>query len=638
MLKSILLTFATVIFLVLSSELVAQTAAEKDIERIYKEKLRFDIDEIIEAVKNNKPLNLKGKIKDQGDKLLSGDGKVSKSNYSESEVHAAINPNDPNNIVISPIRMNPSNPSNALVCPVYYTTDGGDTWQESVFETSPHKKNIIMMGGGDPVLAFDANGRVYLSWIMLGISFTSQQMNEADSVYTAIYWAYSDNGGETWKRSSNDRIFYIAQKATFYTNQLGSPVLDLGGMGDKQWMAIDLTNSIYKNSLYTSFVDISINLSAGTQNYDMYVSRKRGNNNSFEDSRALVSKGNYDLVQFGSIDVDAKGHVHVMFYGIKGSSQALYHSVSKDGGVTFSNEKKISNFIFNGGNFSTQNPNETITGVTAQRFYPSPYMAVDKRQGKNNVYATWTGDGINAALNQGKDIYFARSSDNGASWSTPIVVNDNTDANNSNFYSNITVSPEGKVVITWYDRRADSGDRHTEHYMAVSYDEGKTFDINKKITTQSSDFSRVGLMNEGFGIGEYCAVVADSKYAYPVWADGRTNNGNLNIYFAKVDISTNSSGNVDNVNIVNSDFTITKIFPNPAENAINVSFELKSKSKVNIFISDLNGKKLREIVSQDFNKGEYSLNYDISSFTSGSYFIYAEYNEGYAVKKFNVLK
>ena len=145
-------------------------------------------------------------------------------------------------------------------------------------------------------------------------------------------------------------------------------------------------------------------------------------------------------------------------------------------------------------------------------------------------------------------------------------------------------------------------------------------------------------MNEGFGIGEYCAVVADSKYAYPVWADGRTNNGNLNIYFAKVDISTNSSGNVDNVNIVNSDFTITKIFPNPAENAINVSFELKSKSKVNIFISDLNGKKLREIVSQDFNKGEYSLNYDISSFTSGSYFIYAEYNEGYAVKKFNVLK
>lgn len=626
-------SFIKIAVLILISLSINAFAENKinDLERIKKEKIRFEIHEIINAVQENRPISTSAIIMKES-KFLSEDGAVSKSTFPESEVHAAINPIDSNNIIVSPIRQNINNPSNAITCPIYYTNDQGNTWFESQFITSPHKDEIMMAGGGDPVIAFDKNGRAYLSWIMLGIEMAGSQ--QIDSAFTAIYWAYSDDGGATWTRSENDRIFYKAAKGTFYS--YFNPVIDLGSMADKQWMAVDLSNGEFNNSLYTTYVKLDIDVNSGTQNFNMYLANKRAGNNYFDDEKVLFSKGTYDIVQFGSLDVDANGHIHVTFFGGKNEELALYHNVSTDGGKSFGNESLISNFIFIGGQFSSGQ--DSIIGISTTRLYPSPYMAIDKRIGKSNVYIAWTADGITKNELNGKDIYFARSTNNGLSWETPIRVNDDEKSKLiSNFYPNINVNPDGKVIVTWYDRRADQSDIETHHFMAVSNDYGETFSFNKQLTSQASDFRFIGKRNSEFGIGEYNAVVSTSGYAFPVWAEDRSGNGDVRVYFAKVDYDPENVSSVESVRDISNDLIINNVFPNPANSILNLDLSIKKPINLKIFITDIQGNLISELLNNNIS-GQQNLSFDVSKFAQGSYYLYFDYDNSYAIQRINIIR
>ncbi len=62
------------------------------------------------------------------------------------------------------------------------------------------------------------------------------------------------------------------------------------------------------------------------------------------------------------------------------------------------------------------------------------------------------------------------------------------------------------------------------------------------------------------------------------------------------------------------------IFPNPAENYFNISFQLDQKNKTNIVISDLNGKEFQnEIIEQ--TSGLYTRQFDMKNYAKGTYLI-----------------
>ena len=75
----------------------------------------------------------------------------------ESELHVAINPYDSNNIVLAVMKGTFDSDTFSRIS-LYYTQDYGETWQKSDF----NGKTPGTFGAGDPVLAFDRNGRVYL--------------------------------------------------------------------------------------------------------------------------------------------------------------------------------------------------------------------------------------------------------------------------------------------------------------------------------------------------------------------------------------------------------------------------------------------------------------------------------------------
>jgi hypothetical protein len=103
-----------------------------------------------------------GGDQDGSESPLTAGQKAVSTGTPESEVHAAINPTDTTNIVVGPIHISPAS---GMILPIYYTTNFGASWTKSSYQAIPYEFGAQISGGGDPVFAFDADGKVYMSWI-----------------------------------------------------------------------------------------------------------------------------------------------------------------------------------------------------------------------------------------------------------------------------------------------------------------------------------------------------------------------------------------------------------------------------------------------------------------------------------------
>ena len=161
----------------------------QDFKSKLKNKIRVDVEKL--DMYRSLPGNFSG---DEKTYLRGGDGQeilVSDHGEPESELHAAINPTDTNNIIVGVMRNNPNLALNPLEFPVYYSTDFGATWTQSSFN-GVQTNGLLLAGGGDPVLVFDSEGNAYLSWLTLSI-------NPVDfSGEMVLHFAKSADMGATW--------------------------------------------------------------------------------------------------------------------------------------------------------------------------------------------------------------------------------------------------------------------------------------------------------------------------------------------------------------------------------------------------------------------------------------------------------
>ncbi len=584
----------------LPSLLIAQDSVKKSREEILKElyekKMHFENT-------GETPQNTGQAFKNKN----SSETDISNNALAESEIHAAINPNDSSKIIVSAIKRNLAN---GLFTPVYYTGDYGKTWQESNFKTSSNAAN----GGGDPVLAYNDNGRAFLSWI----SVSGQQSNTK----WGMYWAYSDDNGQTWNRG-NDTIF-------FKTGDITS----LDGVADKQWMAVDRSpTSNYYNNLYVVYSK----LGGIGANSEIIVKTKEAGELTFNDQSASFGS-DFIRVHFSDIKVDVNGEVHVTFWGIKRfqGGSGIYHTISKDGGQSFSTPTKVSDMYLY--KYDNNDPEaDTITGIKNDRLYPSPHLAVDNSNGPNqgNIYVTWTAQGVGQKSTEGTDIYFSKSQDGGLTWSDAKDITVDNKPKLHQFYSNIDVNPDGKVVLSWYDRQEDPNNELTHYYSAFSSDGGETFRGHNAVSKQPTDFSTVGSKNNGFGIGEYNEVLTTSTHVIPFWSDGRNNNGDLDIMTAFVPYEEFPTSKARYTSI-NGDFSITKLYPNPASSKLNIDYKAQKTQSLNIRILNPQGKLVKRIQNRSVTKGESKLELDLTQLKPGAYFLSIDGANGIYAAPFEV--
>jgi hypothetical protein len=357
----------------------------------------------------------------------------------------------------------------------YRSTDGGRTWSVSLLpgfpgDTSPEGTSSPLQNFNlttDPVLAFDRSGNLYYTGVAVKVDPTSNEILDL-----ALFVAKYVNDGQDYS---------------------GATLIDAGprplNCCDKPWIAVDTSTGPHSGNVYVVSAGLAFTRSTdGGQTFSRPPHRP---NNSFA----------------SGVTVDATGNVFVVLpYD---SPEGILVARSSDGGVSFESPVVAAGFV----------PVFQLPG-NSFRVLTLPQIAADE----SGVYVVWDDFGTGDS-----DVLFVRSADGGASWSSPLRLNDATTGHQ--LFPTIAAA-SGKVSVAWYDSRLGQLSNGTiaglDVFYTVSLDGGASFvGENLRVTETSFDPNRV-LRTDPVGqeldrpfIGDYIHIATSSTAAHPIWTDNR---------------------------------------------------------------------------------------------------------------------
>lgn len=529
----------------------------------------------------------------------------SNQGYNELEPFIAVNPTNSNNLVLSYMLRSP----HGLQFPVFYTYDGGDSWQASPFNAQEiwfEDTSLSIIGGGDPMMAFDADGKLYFSWIYAG----SNSKNRS-RVVTAMYWAYSLDGGASWEIEDGEARFI--GKGGYSDGK----IMDYGrGFFDKQWMACDKSSGPNRNTLYSSFLFYANNHKRDPVSAGM-LSSKPPQQRSFSPVLTPISEG-VPFGTFNNIHVDNKGVIHASYLGINKdfTSKGVFYRKSYDGGANFEKPIKV------GDGFGIRQNSEEIHH---DRENPAPSLAIAPNG--QHVYLAWSSE----VIEHGKWVtkgYLAKSATGGNRWSKPIdltTLDDHSGFRHS-LMPVIACDDFGNLSMAWYS--IDS--MELGHYILVeSRDQGQNFSKAVRLTSVPTDFSR-----ETASFGDYFNLVRTQNKTYAVWADGRfPENSRPKVYAGVYEHDPVFSG-ITEFQPLNSPVKIASISPQPATDRLTIALNLTREINAELSLYTLDGKVVFIDNKQLIEPGDQQIDFTIPNSTpAGMYVLYIKSEAGLMSKK-----
>ena len=386
-----------------------------------------------------------------------------------SEVMVALDPTDPNHLLGCSKFF--YDPLNyGFYTGVFESFDGGHTWTE----LQPPGVELYSLTS-DPVTTFDDQGNGYFTLLTRGPT-------GLDMLKKPV--------GAGWELPV---------------------VVDRSTVTDKQWIIGDQDPqgaSPFAGYLYMSWTSFS-------PPEGIVVARSTNSNQSWS-APLLLASGD---VQGSVPGVAPDGTVYVVYgRNIFDVGPATIEFVkSSNGGVSFSAPAVAANitaipFFLPGSWFRTP--------ASLPAFAVSPV--------NGNLYVAW------ADYRHGDaDIYSSRSTDGGATWDTPVRLNDDPIANGvDQFQPQVAVAPNGRVAVMWFDRRLTCphvswippvhrgrANFCIDTFMTRSYDDGQTWIPNIRASAQTWDWA-LNLPRDGSGngfIGDYQGIVSNNDYDFPFW-------------------------------------------------------------------------------------------------------------------------
>jgi hypothetical protein len=282
------------------------------------------------------------------------------------------------------------------------------------------------MNNTDPNVAFDTRGRAYQATLPFNPFWVNLHPNGAIGV------VYSDDLGRSWKVANGGKYLSLLPNSTS---------LSLGDVVDKQWIAVnDVAVSPYRDHVYAMWAVFN-----GVNTVEIFFSKSVNRGKTFSPDVRITPPnvvGPATTYVYPSVDAAGNLYVSVASFAASGSSDAeLWVAKSTDDGDTFT--------WFDVGQRANGTPtcclpNTTFRDGILQNFAASPTYP-------GHLYLTyedWDGTQF--------DTKFTQSTDGGATWSAPVVVNDNVDAGTATdqFQPSVAAGPGGAVAVAFYDRRA----------------------------------------------------------------------------------------------------------------------------------------------------------------------------------------
>ncbi len=394
----------------------------------------------------------------------------------QNEPSITINPGLQNNIVVA---YNEA-PGCGYGLGISYSGDGGVTWNDN--QIGP-----IWGIEGDPSADADLSGNVFVGFM----SYRPNFFTDTNGIYVAV----SGDGGMTWPTIT---------AVDLHTNSPQSP----GHFTDKPYLCVDnYPSSPFKDYVYIAWQRDNPN----GVNADVYFAASYNAGTTFTTPQKISDLPSNVGQCVGQVPKAApNGDVFVTWadYGLQGHCRAyLYIDKSSDSGATWGTDVLIDSFIA-----VPRYPNLPNTS-----FYVRSYPTIGvSPMNSNDVYVAIAADpdGVNGP--DDGDIYLWASHDGGQTWNGPVRVNDDNTYNDQ-FQPWLDVKPNGIIDIVWIDRRNDPNDWNFEVYFAYSTDGGASFSPNVPI----SDMPYAPPPSPNSWMGEYIGIDVDNTYAYIVWTDTR---------------------------------------------------------------------------------------------------------------------
>jgi len=387
--------------------------------------------------------------------------------------------------------------------------------------------NIVGDAANEPSIAVDPTNplRMVAGW---------RQFDTITSNFRQAGVGYTNDGGQTWtfpgvidptvfrsdpvvEVDSGGSFIYYSLELDLTTDTYrsadggaswGADVYSFGG--DKAWIAVDRRGTTGDGHLYAFW-------SAGLGCcLDDQFNRSVDAGLSFEAPIEMA-----DQPAWGTIDIGPNGEVWVA--GIDAGSLI---SVSRS--TTIVNPLAPLGF-----DFTTQiDLNGTLqvaTGPNPGGLLGQVWIAIDESDGGQNgwVYVLASVDPPGA---DPLDVHFMRSEDNGATWSTPVRLNDDPAGNGAwQWFATMSVAPNGRIDVIWNDTREDPGGFDSRLTFTSSDDGGTTWATN---TVLSPPFDpHVGWPQQD-KIGDYYDMVSANDAAHLIFS--ATFNGEQDVYYLRI--------------------------------------------------------------------------------------------------------
>jgi hypothetical protein len=384
-----------------------------------------------------------------------------------NEPSIAVDPTNGNKMVIG-WRQFDSVTSNFRTSGRGYTTNGGISWTfPGVLEN-----NVF---GSDPVLLSDETGRFFYLSLFIG-----QMMNT--DIWRSI------DGGQSW-----------ANKA-FATG------------GDKEWFTIDTSNSIGHGLQYQYWSP-----NGGSTYGDRQFSRSTDGGFTWMDPIRIPNSP-----QTGTLDVDSDGNLFLG--GFTAYTDQMWCIRSTNAKKRTATPRFDQSTAINLGGKMLLGTAINPGGLAGQIF-----VAAD-RSGTTTNNSIYILASVQPPSDTGSDVMFIRSTDHGASFSSPRRINDDPVNHTSwHWFGTLSVAPNGRIDAVWLDTRNAANNRDSQLFYSYSKDGGQTWSPN--VAASNSFDPSLGYPNQN-KMGDYITMVSDNAGGNVAYT--ATFNGEEDIYYVRV--------------------------------------------------------------------------------------------------------
>jgi hypothetical protein len=419
----------------------------------------------------------------------------------KAEIALAVNPKDPNNVVIGSKDDDPESSTYCVWNGLAVTHDGGKTWKDVTiggkwYERDPTSPYYGFACNTDPDLAFDAKGDVHYAVELYNLASPSASgplgpdPTSRRALLTPgwkVVLATSHDGGDTWPDAVTEDVSDGLAAIIDYHRTVVNPKTQsvITAIRATSGGPVAITGKVYTDCHVLASRD-------GGKTADAPVLVNGPDAPPVTTCEALAASPNGTLVMLGRPGTGVSG-------AATEQQTPISISWSADDGRTWTTPAHSFDIHSIPGTF---NGSQFRTGTNLELAYVPD----------GTLYALYAGNDRGNA-----DVYVRSSHDDGHAWSEPVRVDQDAGAGQQ-WLANVAIPRDGSLHVFYLDTRYDPSNHLIDVTHGVSLDGGKTW-ADERVTNVSWDGDLGRHQERQSFIGDYLGAGASGDVVWGGFPD-----------------------------------------------------------------------------------------------------------------------